>query len=496
MDSNMKLKILLIFDICGSMLITLFGLLALLFYYISDYSYVSSIPKNWNSRPLFPSEAFNCFSNASLHAKLGEWPGIRAACDCSNDPFSFYQIYKRRCKSSIHEMAACNNIAAVKAIPYTKWRDLTFCQSMNVDLNYLHISEGKNSEYSIKISEKQCPAGSRSCGLIDSVDNVLCVAKSKECPVNYIKFIADGQTFQNDKNYTILPARGGNFAISNEFTTNKIITDFKVSDNQPCASPYYSNNNVSAYMLELNYGIDTCNKYIGEELYDKRYAYIDSETFKDLTIQNTIWNIIIKLSKYPQQAVNKTTNLYVRNYIGLKAGCLEEARRNVDFESFYQDMENIDADVSYIFGILIAALTISFLFCVFNVVVTCMGLSLNYSDAKGIASYIGLIIFFVPSLVLFSIAHSKLNDNKESVLLLDQSCVDTITYNASLNYYGKSGTVASFSYAAVAFLLINFISDVIKILFKNYIYSDLNSSQMKNLMIETNSVSQNEAKAS
>jgi len=461
-------------DLFCSGTIFLFSILALIFYFISDYSYLTQIPQNWTSSLIFPKENQICNNPASA-VQIGQWPGITNACDCSTDPFSLFQVFRRRCKIDLHEGAFCTNINAVEPISYYKWRNLNFCGSTQLkNLNYKTLFfDNSNSNFFIRSNSNGCTGSSRSCGEIDSVRNVLCVNTAYECPVNFMKFVPVNQDLpKDDKNYTKIAADGGTFLISGDFVKQKILVDLKVSDAQPCASPYYSNSNSTTYILEYAYGYDKCNKKIGDDQYDSRYGLIDNYAFKALTTQNGVWNIISALPKYPADELNKQTGLYARPYIGIATRCLEDLRRSGKADKFYEEIQNLKSDVSYLFGILIAGMVIAIIHsCIVfasNIKSVCGG-SGECCD-QGSMLLIGLF-FFIPAIILKIIAYSQLSKTLEKDILIDTACVDTLTMNASLNYYEKSATSASFVLITILGLVYVALSSFIKFAFRSTINS-------------------------
>jgi len=449
-------------DICFTSLIILFSILSMIYYNTSDYSYLTQISDNWNANLLFPLDNQNC-NPKEKSVKLGEWAGITYACDCSSDPFSLFQIYLRTCKLEIHEMAACRNIDEVKPIDYYKWRLINFCRSSEMNMNYRSFFENKNTDYSLRKDKNSCPNNSRSCGEVDSVNNVLCVSNKKNCPINYLKFfVNEGEVPKDGKNYTIAKGDGGIFAFSGDYTDQNIVIDFKISDGLPCASPYYYSDNSTSYILEYSRGKDSCKKQIGETNYDERFKLIDSYSFKEITTQNGVWNIISNLPKYPDEKKNKQTSLYYRNYIGIRTKCLEDLRMNQLGEKFYDEMTNMKSDLSYLIILINSGCILAIIYSITNIIITSMVLSKEDYTLKLGCSVIILLLFSIPILILHIIAVSQIQLDDKKTILGDIECVDKLTYNAGLNYFDKSAKAAGFIISMIIFFILNTLSDLIK----------------------------------
>lgn len=477
-------------DICCSSLLFLFSILALIYYFISDYSYLSQIPDNWNSSLIFPKENENCNNPASV--QFGQWPGISYACDCSTDPLSLFQVFRRRCKWNLQERAMCRDINEIAPISYFKWRNINFCRStVLTNLNYKNLFfENSNSNFFIKSNPNSCLSGSRACGAIDSLGNVLCVNLKYDCPLNFLKFFPANEDLpKDDKNYTKTAADGGAFLLSGDYTKQPIIVDFKVSDAQPCASPYYSNSNSTTYFLELNYSWDKCSKKIGSEEFDKRYAYVDTYSFKALTSQNGVYNLISGLPKYPQDALNKQTALYARSYIGIAPKCLEDLKQSGKAEKFYAEIQNLKNDVWFLFGILIAGMIIAIIHSCIFIVHNCLNLSQSSESAQPGTMLVISFVLFVPALTLKVIAYAQFANTLEKDVLTDANCVDDLTFNASVNYFQKSSTAASFLLVCIFALVYGIVSGFVKFAFKDRIGSVEDLGAARDLMVETGSIS-------
>jgi hypothetical protein len=104
----------------------------------------------------------------------------------------------------------------------------------------------KNKEY--------CKSWMRPCGVVDSLNNILCVDSTQKCPINKIVFLRQ-DSMPNYYNYTKLSS-GTNKTVyfTTEAVENNIYVDIKVSEGEMCIDPYQKNIiNGEPYLLQRDY---------------------------------------------------------------------------------------------------------------------------------------------------------------------------------------------------------------------------------------------------
>ena len=137
-----------------------------------ELSFLTDLAGNWNNGPII-----NVYSATSCNYRdeafiSDYWPGTITGCLNANT------INNRPCGKY------GSLIAAQPALPYTKWRGTYLCAS-RVQATYLDLSLASDSN--------SCQSGKRSCGKIDTFNNVMYVPNQTPCPLNYLEFIPTGQ---------------------------------------------------------------------------------------------------------------------------------------------------------------------------------------------------------------------------------------------------------------------------------------------------------------
>ena len=130
---------------------------------------------NKNIYPL----GFNLFNQTSTSTPiiLGTWPGIKSGSCLHNSELST--------SSCSFSDLNCENVDAVDPIELSNWDStiLRFYSEFDSSLQYedLYRDAVPNGT--------ACPSDKKPFGLLDTMNNTLCLNKSKECPINYMKVV-------------------------------------------------------------------------------------------------------------------------------------------------------------------------------------------------------------------------------------------------------------------------------------------------------------------
>lgn len=307
----------------------------------SEASFFKKIYENWNSRLISSLSITDC-KNSTDYLIQEQWPGTKAGCFCST------YIKSGFCSKSTF----CRNVYPINPKPIINWRGTPICRISEINW--------KNSTYldlTIENKQSDCPTGTRSCGLIDSYPNHLCVPNSKSCPVISLKFY-DTDTYNNKKN--TFPTDNKVIFFSNSafvynlneknFDVNKvqIPLDFEISNNQPCLNPYYQNIGSMIYTLDYYAGRNFCLKYadngsnntsfnyLTNYYYDSNFQIIDTLNMEKLYFDNEITSVTYALPLFPLDEYKRDINLYAKNYFGLSSNCL----KTIKSENLKDDLMN------------------------------------------------------------------------------------------------------------------------------------------------------------
>jgi len=197
------------------------------------------------------------------------------------------------------------------------------------------------NKYSVA-SGNNCPENYKKCGILDSADRILCLPTSDDCPINGFGISdssSDSKYSGYEKTEVVDSTDGSKYYLyyTNSKVDEKIITDFKLSAGDPCASSseknwykYYKDEVVKEY---------GCNSNIENRKYSNRYEQVSEKiiNMKNLYKENGLTD-----PPNNENFGNPSVSLYVRNYNELDEKC---------FEKFIKDFKDED---KYYSGVLIA----------------------------------------------------------------------------------------------------------------------------------------------
>ena len=160
----------------------------------SDYFYLKSLGINWSKGPVVSIINRSSTCEKGEEAILNDyWPGTVSGCDCSNQ-FSLFGTAKLKrgvCSRSKNSGERyCRDVTPIKPIQFSVWDKTALC-GKRIDSNYLDMQ--------IVERENDCVNGTKSCGKVDSLGNILCVKSDQICPINYIEILPTNQVPKETK---------------------------------------------------------------------------------------------------------------------------------------------------------------------------------------------------------------------------------------------------------------------------------------------------------
>jgi hypothetical protein len=394
----------------------------------SDYNYLHSVGVNWNQGPIVSlnTDGDICHNNES-NLITDIWPGTTDGCYCTFSMDLYGPLRSGSCRSKRDSYVFCSTVGSRAPVPYTKWKGKTFCGN-RVPASYLDLT--------ISPRATSCPSGSRSCGIIDSLNNVMCVPTQTSCPLNDIRYFKSSETVPTDKKYTILNVVGGKVAVSNQNSDGKILNEFKFSELQPCADPNYINSSqIKLYLLDVHNDKSRCQEKVGTIQYDNRYYKVDTYTSYGILNDNNILPLVQTLPLYPNPLQNnREVSLYARNYVGLNPSCLDEIRKNGDTKRFLYDLFKINENITYSLSLSIASMILAIIIFCFSFAYAVMLCCDNNSNSKIFAALFPIILAVI-TVILTSICASYLKSyTQDDSILQRKECTDNITYEAAINF--------------------------------------------------------------
>ena len=241
-----------------------------------------------------------------------------------------------------------------KKIDFTEWRYHSF-YTKDVKVSYKTLLE-----HSVSSSSK-CESGYKQCGILNTKGDKLCLKKSQECPINYLKVTSseinneldylDDNDNDDDKSlfYSSYFHLGGSYLhYSNKAVDRPIIADLRFAIDEICEGGYE----------------EYCDNYNYEQTH---YQLIDKISAGDFFNHETFDN-----SKITYES-GKQVGWYYREYIGFSGDCFDTN------EKVYNKIN------------VVKKLTITFLFCV---CITVFANGLGFIDEQKIilAYYVSVLL--------------------------------------------------------------------------------------------------------
>ena len=431
----------------------IFSLISYIQFSSSDYVYVSSIGRNWSNGPISDVEAsgYDCPSGKSP-AIVDFWLGTVSGCSCPaliGDGLSRSACSRRS--------YACSNVYQLGAIPYRIWRGSNLCVKRGP--NYLDLKTGKSSN--------DCGSGYKSCGIADSLNQVLCYPNNVECPYNFVKVLSPSEQVPKDVKYTVVPlgfnSQEGKILFSNENTSGKTLIQFKVDDNTPCLSPDYRNLEIKPYYLEKTWDMNSCQNEIGGQRYDNSYTKIDSESYNRLYSDNQILGILLSLPQFQNyNYLSGATSLYSKNFIGFNKQCVSKLLGNKPSSLIIQDLVQIEDKIGSVSTVALVGMIFGIIGFVIIIIFSCI-FCCGGGDTEGLKflSIISVIFISIPALIISAILVSKANNiGYDLSLFADPYCTDSITSNAVGSFSSKINSGISMSVTYLIFSILALVCNV------------------------------------
>ena len=340
---------------------------------------------------------------------------------------------------------------------------------------YNHISY-KDLLYNGQIKKECTGIYSKNCGIIDTLNQNLCIKENEDCPVNDVGI---GTEISN---------KGGIYYSYNENEPNtndkNIIGKVLLNDGQPC---YRLNEKLWQKFVSEEAGDEhlKCELEILGKLTDERFKPQGDITYDQLYRDNLGSNYDDLFSNVKYKLSNNKVSLYVREFLGIDKECDEEnkiSKEDYEILSKNQILEKI-------FSLVESLIFLIFVVILFIIIIIKLIKSKKLGSLKSflyIFLLIGIIIIFIfiisHSVFLGSIMHNDLS----------YKCSDEIT-NELLRKENEN-TKKSILYTTINLglniftFLVNILTMVIVYLFEKYcslLFSD-NKDNKSSSMIDKN----------
>jgi hypothetical protein len=379
------------------------------------FRHFTNLGNNWKSGPVLNINNCNRIDDLILKEM---WPGTVKGCYDKN-----LQIFRPG------DCEPKNNENVINEIPYfyiSVWREKALCGE-RIESSYLDLI--------IVNSEMECLHGYKSCGVVDSKNNLLCVQHDSLCPINYINFVDKYNPSIEDK----IVELKGKFVEWSSFNISqgKIFVELKLSELIPCADSFFKNLQQKPFILELDYYKDKCYASINGKFFDDRYSFLDQYIKYDVYSDNKILNQLQQIPNFNTDIYNMPINLYYRNYIGISGSCHTKIKELNLTKSLIEDLLQFESKildslslVKASISLLCFAFGIYFMIYLFITIKVCQDkISDHDVSIRAIStilpSFIIIISFAVTS------ANAKILFSLDSFNILnDKECIDNLTFDA------------------------------------------------------------------
>jgi len=423
----------------------------------SEYSYMHSIGQNWQRGLIMDVNSDKLFcSGKSTPLITDMWQGTGDGCFCTFS-FSLYGPLRRdSCRINRDNYSFCSSVAPISPIDYKVWKGVPLCAN-RLPLSYL--------DFKIANSPSECGIIMKSCGIIDSLNNVLCIPLGTKCPVNYIKVLPPNKASQLSFNHTAFNlTTGDQIVFSNEAPEGDIYSEFIVSQGQPCADPSRKNFQEMPYLLDPYYSKSDCSVPVGNYTNDYRYKLIDSYNNTKLLTENNILPLVKSLPSYPIQS-DYNANLFARNYIGLNPLCLEELRYTGKIDLILIDLLETKTYMMRVENLSLASMITAIFLLIFVIFITIIILCCKFNDSElkgALFFYIAPLILSLAVFIISIIVALNLKGYvSQTDILTRKECVDDITFQAANNFEDNIKVAFSLSITSCIISGIQFIMPIL-----------------------------------
>lgn len=449
----------------------------LIFYFVgnslltySEIPYFANIAKVWATGPIL-SISENCTNPVENNLLSDTWQGTVSGCSCSGS------LTKGACGKS-KRGRGCSSVGMKNPVRFTTWKGKKICVE-RMKSHYLDLD--------IVSNPNGCSSGKRSCGIIDSKNNYLCIDKKDNCPINSVSIFYD-ESYKPLANNDYAVEFAANYAknftkatmvFSTKFPENKIPSFFKTSTGIPCKNPYFENMNYLIYLLSFYRGRQICYQTIADTtktLYETEYTEIDSMAKLTYYKENTIYDILNSLPKFSIAELEMDISLYQRSNYGLSLTCLKDIKSQQLSDEMISELNGLIEFEEYIRS-MSANMVFALLFFVFEFILVFLSFgpiskgkkSKKYSNVTMTEIWI-YVFFLVPILIfcIFNLAYnskiSRLLGDKQYLgeYFKDPKCVDEFTNDLFIKSVGNMLS-AQFYYNSMN--IITYIVLIIHILF-------------------------------
>ena len=446
--TNIALQFILNIMILISSLILMICIMLILTFNFIHFELIEEIVENWNKNLVKKIiikriENDNLIENKELILNYN-FPGIIEGCIYKNNINYSYLTGLCNCKGFEDKCINVNKIEKRNLQSfYFNNKNYTIYIERFENENYTkyffneenYISQFCNSYYNID------------CGIIDSLNNHLCLKQNNKCP--YIEI----ENYDNSENFEFLNQIKEKFILDIKFSTDQICINNNESpllNNISLTFPFFGDDE------DLNNIIyDKCiTSILNNITFDYRFVKIMEIYFNNI-FPNDLKSNLLKITSFEfDKFINSKLNFFSRKFIGLKKECK-------DYIEFFKIFILIQNNIKFSFTIfLIIDLIVIPYFLLFILVI----MQIEYDN-----SYLHIILSFIYSffillyLAMFLIEYFKMkNCYFNSIEISDKFCGDNITNSILYLIRKDSYLLMGYIFKSILLILLILISSLLK----------------------------------
>ena len=433
------------------------GLLVVIFVYAFTYtdinfennSMILEIENNLKAKFIYSfKEKSDCSSDEETLI-LGQWDGTNEGCFCGEE------IYNRKCTEEDLKKG-CKSLDAISPKNYTIINSKHICIKKS-DKKYIdYLRNGQ-----IKLKNSSCPINYKSCGIVDTLERILCVKTDENCPLNINDIM---NNLDSSFEYNSFPIGYNNYKINISKDNNeKILSIFKLNQYFPCMYPDEKN---WTYHYILEQPSKECKNEIKGNKTDFRYEkltkYISTkyQLYKDNLILDNLVNYNENILK------NEEVYLYGRYLLGFNIDEIDgfSYEKIISSQSLINKSKKILKIFTYIIigGISFGLLSLIIALCnstggihnlfFMNIIVPCFLVIISFI---GIILSLILIGIFILSIIIF-IGSARINSllNISGSDEYTNEFIQNLIKECSKNYYFSLSIMIIFPFLLFLIILL------------------------------------------
>lgn len=473
----------------------------------TDLGFFTELGSNWLSGPILDIQVSydNQCSLGYSNLFNQSWPGLTSGCDCSmlSDPYIVARTCKRvGNKGRRLKEYPCRDLPMFDPVPFTSWSFKSFC-GKRLEGNYL--------DYEIVSDPNKCSDSSRSCGVIDTLGNYICIDKKLTCPLNNIRiengFFNKSDTFTqynkgnetyyvvfnntidarintpeyknyvystlNDKNLIVDELSYGKALILDRKKNNgNVLIDLFFAQKRPCIDESFFDLDFNEYPTSNSFLRNGCPSFNVDGVMvkdDPRPEQLDNDYLYNFYGSNGINNLLDYLPLYIPPNKTNTVTLYKRQYNYISESCRSMIKsKYANTTEFLTSLKNFKSSyTNEIHGYLYAAKVLNIIvfscaslyFLTIGIVYLC-----GFDHCKIVNTIFSLNFSFgLTLLILNAVGAAKLNHlPKQLMILIDNKCLDKyitpVLFNVKSEFdKAKSLFIASAILSAIYFFIYPFL---------------------------------------